>query len=127
MTVFKTSDIAACGLNCGRCGARFRKKNPCPGCRAMGTKVRSVWFTTCQMRNCTLRKKPHCGGCGAYPCTKLKALEKRYGTKYATRLFDNLAFIRLNGIRRFLAKEEADHVRDGSVRCMHSGKWCLPP
>jgi hypothetical protein len=127
MSVFKHLDIAPCGLNCGRCKARFRKKNPCPGCRAMTGAVRSSWFNVCLMRNCTERKKPHCGGCDVFPCVKLRNLDKRYRLKYGTAPIANLEFIHASGIRRFLAKEEAERCRGGCIHCMHDGKLYPSP
>lgn len=125
MAVFKTTDIAPCGLNCGRCHARFRKRNPCPGCRTKNTT--EAKFALCSMRNCTKRKQVLCGGCGVFPCARLKKnIDKRYRTKYATQPIDNLLFIKANGLRRFIAKEEAEHVKDGCIRCMHDGKFYPP-
>ncbi|GAA0586229.1 DUF3795 domain-containing protein [Rhizomicrobium electricum] len=126
MPVFKTTDIAPCGLNCGRCHGRFRKGNPCPGCRSKT--AAAAHLALCSMRNCTKRKQVLCGGCGAFPCARLKNIDKRYRTKYATQPIDNLLFIKANGLRRFVAKEEAEHVRGGCIRCMHGGKFFpIPP
>jgi hypothetical protein len=105
--------IAPCGMNCGVCSSYLAMKNDlrkhgirrmyCPGCRPRG-------------ENCVFMKKAceklgeglveYCYECPEFPCRRLKALDKRYRTNYHMSMIDNLVFIRLNGIQRFLEKEE---------------------
>jgi hypothetical protein len=47
-----------------------------------------------------------CYECGDFPCRRLKALDKRYRTKYHLSMIENLLAIRDLGIDAFLKKEE---------------------
>ncbi|NMD69799.1 DUF3795 domain-containing protein [Bacillus sp. DNRA2] len=110
--------IAPCGMNCSICvsflakkydlNKKGFKKTYCAGCLDSG-------------RNCTLKK--HCGllwkglvrfchECGVFPCSQLKALDKRYRTKYHMSMLENLEFIKEHGTESFLVQEEE--------------KWCCP-
>jgi hypothetical protein len=105
--------IAPCGMNCGVCSSYLAMKNDlkkkgilrsyCAGCRPRG-------------KNCAFMKKAceklgnglvqYCYDCEEFPCRRLKRLDKRYRTFYHMSMIDNLGFIKLNGIQRFLEKEE---------------------
>ena len=106
--------IAPCGMNCGLCVSYLAMKNDlnkkgfgkkyCSGCLPRG-------------KNCVFMKK-HCDRvgkglvrfcyeCGNFPCRRLKALDKRYRTKYHMSMIENLEFIKEQGMERFLKKEEA--------------------
>ena len=60
------------------------------------------------------------------PCRQLKALDKRYRTKYHLSMLHNLEFIQKHGITKFLEKEaEKWHCPDcGGTICCHNG-LCL--
>jgi hypothetical protein len=110
--------IAPCGMNCGVCSSYLAMKND--------LKKKGIGRTYCagclpQSRNCHYKRLcdqlgkglvRFCYECGDFPCRWLKALDKRYRTFYHMSMIDNLGFIRLNGIQRFLEKEEE--------------KWCCP-
>ena len=125
--------IAPCGMNCGLCvsylamktdlnNKGFRRKY-CAGCRPRG-------------KNC-LFMKGHCDlvgkglvrfcyECQNFPCRRLKALDKRYRTKYHMSMIENLEWIRDKGIDRFLEKENEKWQcpNCGGVICCHNG-LCL--
>ena len=101
--------IAPCGMNCGVCVSYLAMKYDlkkqgfaktyCAGCLPRG-------------KNCAFMKKQcdllgkglvrFCYECGDFPCSRLKALDKRYRTKYHMSMIENLEFIREHGIERFL-------------------------
>lgn len=122
--------IAPCGMNCGVCSSYLALVNDvksrgvrmpyCAGCRPRG-------------KNCAFLKKQclllmsgevqYCYECGDFPCRNLQHIDKRYRTFYHMSMIDNLGFIRLNGIQRFLEKEEEKwHCPEcGGVISCHNG------
>jgi hypothetical protein len=125
--------IAPCGMNCSICVSYLALKNElkeqgfrksyCAGCLPRG-------------KNCTFMKKQcsllgnglvrFCYMCGDFPCSRLKALDKRYRTKYHMSMIENLEFIKEQGIEGFLKQEEAKWrcPECGDVICCHNG-LCL--
>ncbi len=62
-------DIAVCGLNCAKCGAR--KKGECAGCR--GSFEQQCW-ADCPFRPCAEAKGlRYCFECDGFPCDKVEA------------------------------------------------------
>ena len=125
--------IAPCGMNCGVCIAYIVMKNDlnkkgfrktyCAGCLPRG-------------KNCVFMKA-HCDligkglvrfcyECQNFPCCRLKALDKRYRTKYHMSMIKNLERIRDKGIDEFLEKEHEKWLcpNCGGVICCHNG-LCL--
>jgi hypothetical protein len=125
--------IAPCGMNCGVCISYLAMKHDlnkqgfsktyCPGCLPRG-------------KNCAVLKKEcdlltkglvrFCYECRAFPCGRLKALDKRYRIKYHMSMVENLEFIRERGMESFLEKEDAKwRCPDcGGTICCHNG-LCL--
>ncbi len=125
--------IAPCGMNCGLCISYMAQKEAlnkhgfkrtyCEGCIPRG-------------KNCLFMKEHckllgdglvrFCYQCQNFPCKRLKALDKRYRTKYHLSMIENLEFIRKNGIEKFLDKESAKWScpQCGGVICCHNG-LCL--
>lgn len=70
--------VAPCGMNCALCQAYQGKGLACNGCGRGGERK------ACQ--NCSIRQCEHktafCFECAGYPCKRLKALDKRYRTRY---------------------------------------------
>jgi hypothetical protein len=120
--------IAPCGMNCGICLGYLREKNRCPGCRNLENK--KEYLRKCIIRNCEkLREcnKKYCGRwCDKYPCRRLKALDKRYRTRYGMSMVENLENIEKEGIREFVKseKEKWKCRKCGEVICVHR-KVCL--
>ncbi len=119
--------IAPCGINCALCLAYQRTKNHCPGCRD-DSASESEYRKRCILKNCEKRLQngwEDCSPC-EHPCARLKQLDKRYRTKYETKLVDNLAYIRGNGMNAFLLQQTKQWTCPtcGSLKCMHRGK-CL--
>ncbi|MBT8352346.1 MAG: DUF3795 domain-containing protein [Deltaproteobacteria bacterium] len=103
-----TSSIAQCGMNCRLCHAYTRVKNACPGCRGDDRlKPKTRW--ACKIKTCETYRKgkiKYCYQCDSYPCSRLKALDKRYKTKYEMSMIDNLNNINKSGIRQFIRNEK---------------------
>lgn len=121
--------IAPCGMNCGLCSSYLAMKND--------LKKKGIGKTYCsgclpQSKNCYYKRLcdqlgkglvRFCYECGDFPCRRLKTLDKRYRTFYHMSMIDNLGFIKLNGIKRFLEKEEEKWrcPECGAVICCHNG------
>jgi len=124
--------ISPCGMNCGICvnylamkndiNKKGFKKTYCAGCLPSGK--------NCVLKNnCDLLRKGlirFCYECGDFPCSRLKAIDKRYSTKYHMSMLENLKFIKNHGIEKFLEKEEVKWrcPECGEVICCHNG-LCL--
>ncbi len=67
----KTMPLAACGLDCNRCGL-FQKK--CGGCHGPDDRV---WSPQWKMRSCCHKTKElsNCSECDAFPCEHVIAFE----------------------------------------------------
>ena len=101
--------IAPCGMNCSLCLAYQREKNHCKGCRnEPNIKYKTKKSNSCIIKNCELlknTKSAFCYDCEKFPCTRLKQLDKRYKTKYNMSMLDNLEYIKEQGIKEFIKKE----------------------
>ena len=125
--------IAPCGMNCSLCIAyQFREndlnkqgfhKKYCPGCIPRGENC------THMKDACELLAKGSvrfCFQCESYPCKRLKALDKRYRTKYHMSMIENLDYIKEFGMEEFLRKESETWrcSECGATICCHNG-LCL--
>jgi len=125
--------IAPCGMNCALCISYLAMKidlntqgfsrRYCPGCRPRGK------HCTFMKSHCSLVGKglvQYCYECNDYPCARLKALDKRYRSKYHMSMLDNLEWIQRQGIKSFLAQQEQAWrcPQCGGVICCHNG-LCL--
>ena len=116
--------IAPCGMNCAVCRGYLRNKNRCEGCRKINENEPVSRFS-CKLRVCPERKNAYCFDCIKFPCQRLKQLDKRYRTKYDMSEIGNLEYIRDNGIRKFLKKENNRWVRGKEIFCVHDKKFYL--
>jgi len=126
-SVNKTSLIAPCGMNCGICMAYLREKNTCPGCRAADTN-KAISVVRCKVKNCEVIQKgkvKFCFECESFPCERVKHLDKRYRTRYAMSMIENLENIRRIGIRKFLQNEKVRWAcpHCGGPICVHN-RYC---
>ncbi|MBN1596344.1 DUF3795 domain-containing protein [candidate division FCPU426 bacterium] len=118
--------IAPCGMNCGLCIGHLRAERKCPGCRGNhADKPRHC--VHCSIINCPELKKSkskYCFACEKYPCRRLRQLDQRYRLRYRMSMLDNLAFIRDQGIRAFVARERKKWKCPacGQVLCVHRGQ-----
>lgn len=116
----KSKLIAPCGMNCAICLGYLRDKNTCPGCRLIDPKQAKTRLK-CRIKNCKKLKK-YCYSCKIFPCARMKHLDKRYRTKYGMSMIDNLEYIKKNGVKKFIKKEEKRWVRKNGVICVHNKK-----
>ncbi|MFC1910042.1 DUF3795 domain-containing protein [Chloroflexota bacterium] len=125
--------VAPCGMNCGVCVRYLAMKNNlktkgfrktyCAGCLPRGKNC------TFMNKQCDLLGKGlvrFCYDRGDFPCSQLKALDKRYRTKYHLSMIENLEYIKKQGIGIFLEREAAKWrcPECGEVICCHNG-LCL--
>ncbi|OUN17380.1 hypothetical protein B5G38_02325 [Gemmiger sp. An87] len=109
--------VAPCGMNCALCQAYQGKGLACNGCGQGGERK------ACQ--NCSIRQCEHktafCFECAGYPCKRLKALDKRYRTRYHMSMLENLAFIQANGLEEFVRQQNEKYrcARCGKLRTVH--------
>jgi hypothetical protein len=120
--------IAPCGMNCAICLGFLREKNKCEGCNS-NSDNKPNYCKTCIIVNCDFIKKSKsgfCYECPTYPCKRLKQLDKRYRTKYAMSMLENLNFIKTLGLKTFLANESERWKCNtcGGYICVHRG-FCL--
>ncbi len=125
--------IAPCGMNCSLCIAYQFKENDinkqgfhksyCSGCIPRGENCTHMG-DRCELLG--EGKIRFCFECDCYPCKRLKALDKRYRTKYHMSMIDNLNFIKNFGLTAFLAREEIKWrcSECGAMICCHNG-LCL--
>lgn len=118
----KESLVAPCGMNCGICLWHLGERK-CPGCR---TGSRSGIKNCARVYRCPIFKKnkyKFCFKCARFPCRGLKSLDKRYRERYGMSMIENLDFIKRNGIKKFLRREERKWTKNGKVLCVHDKKY----
>jgi uncharacterized protein DUF3795 len=126
-TVSKASLVAPCGMNCSICMAYLREKNKCVGCRNIIVDT-SVSRARCKIKKCELLQKTEtgfCFECESFPCERLKHLDKRYRTKYAMSMIENLQNIERFGVKKFLQHEKTRWAcpECGGAICVHN-RYC---
>ena len=131
--MMKEELIAPCGMNCSLCISYlfFEKdlnkkgfhRTYCPGCIPRGKHCTHMGDSCKAMKEGSVR---FCTECAAFPCERLKSLDKRYRTKYHMSMIENLRAIQKDGMEQFLEKEEEKWrcpVCGGTI-CCHNG-LCL--
>jgi hypothetical protein len=109
--------IAPCGMNCALCMAYQRVANRCHGCNG-DDQQKPQYCVRCRIKQCPELRRQHatfCGECEAFPCTRIKNLDKRYRTKYGMNMIDNLRTIEKLGIEKFIRQEQR------RWKCSHCG------
>jgi hypothetical protein len=120
--------IAPCGMNCAICMGYLREKNRCPGCHGSDSALPG-YCSKCVIRNCDqirANQSGFCYECPRYPCRRLRELDKRYRTRYAMSMLENLDYIRMHGVTAFVEIENRRWRCDrcGGVVCVHRG-YCF--
>lgn len=125
--------IAPCGMNCGLCISYLAMKNElnkkglkrvyCEGCIPRGKNCLHMG-DRCQLLGKGLVR--FCYECKDFPCKRLKALDKRYSTKYHMSMIENLTAMRESGLESFLENEAEKWTCPdcGNTVCCHIG-LCL--
>ena len=62
----------------------------------------------------------------SHPCKRLKALDKRYRTRYHMSMLENLAFLQANGLEEFVRQQDEKYrcARCGKLRTVHQ-EYCI--
>lgn len=133
MNIMTEEMIAPCGMNCSLCLAnQFKEKDLnklgfhkmyCPGCVPRGKNCTHM-NDACELIGKGIVR--FCFQCHAYPCKRLKSLDKRYRTKYHMSMIENLDYIKEFGMKKFLKKEydKWNCTNCGDLICCHYG-LCL--
>lgn len=114
--------VAPCGMNCALCQAYQGKGLACHGYGHGGERKACQ---NCSIQKCE-NKKAFCFECTQYPCKRLKALDKRYRTKYHMSMLENLALIQTNGLDEFVRQQNERYrcSNCGKLRTVHQD-YCL--
>ena len=104
----KHSTIGCCGIDCGLCPRFYTKgDSACPGCGGLDFKDKhpSCGFLTC----CVIKNGLEvCSDCKEYPCSRFDSEQQGYDSFVTHRkIFDNLDFIKSNGIDCFIDQQES--------------------
>jgi len=119
----KTKMIAPCGMNCSICTSQFREIRTCTGCN-INSNNKPKYCSVCKIKTCPKRltnSYKYCFECDAFPCARLKQLDKRYHTKYGMSMIENLRNIQQKGIRSFVRNEKKKWLcfECGKLLCVH--------
>ena len=117
MTHFSPDLIAPCGMNCGVCSGYLAfthnvpkkrgKITHCSGCRARPK------YCAYLKGHCSRLGKGEvefCYECSDFPCERLKRIDHRYRTQYATSFIRNLEEIRDRGMTAFLQHQRRQYT-----------------
>jgi len=98
---------APCGITCGACYARVRKKNPCVGCREED-EAKPNYCRTCRIKLCAEERGfEYCVDCPDFPCKSIRHIDKRYRLGYQVSLVEGARYMKTVGIRQYLREEKA--------------------
>jgi len=127
-STFDLSLIAPCGMNCGLCQAYLRNKKKCPSCNGIDV-GKAASCVKCRIKNCEeiqASKSKFCYECSKFPCTRMKQLDKRYRTRYAMSMIENLKEIQNLGIDEFITNQKIKWTcgNCGGTICVHKG-YCI--
>jgi hypothetical protein len=76
----------------------------------------------CVIKSCAKEKGlTYCYECGEFPCKQVKNINKRYETKYHTKLIENLLYAKDKGVEVFLAMDRKRWMckECGGIICVH--------
>jgi len=128
MERFSAEMIAPCGMNCKICLGYFgytttgkKRKMKCTGCKPTG---KSCAHLKKHCKNKKIYEIYYCFECSDFPCEQLQKLDKKYRKRYDMSMIKNLEYIRDNGMKKFLRKQEKKYQcpECGGVICVHDRK-----
>lgn len=97
--------FAPCGIDCLACYVHLKAGKACPGCLADGP-GKPPRCHDCAIKACAASNGlTHCHRCSAFPCRRIKNLEKSYVSRYGISLLDNSASVATAGLAAFMAAE----------------------
>ncbi|MFA7186952.1 MAG: hypothetical protein A9183_03245 [Dehalococcoides mccartyi] len=98
--------LAPCGINCLACRAHLMQKKVCPGCFTDSI-TKSESCRNCRIKACATEHGVNaCAECGAFPCSLIGHIDKRYRLRYGLSLIENGLFLKQNGFEVFSAREK---------------------
>ena len=115
--------FAPCGMNCMVCCRHCAHRRPCAGCLG-GDAGKPAHCRACAIKDCAASKDlSHCYLCEAYPCPRVKRLEKSYNTRYGASLVEHGRSVREGGLAAFLERQKARFTCPacGGVVSLHDG------
>ena len=124
----KTELIAPCGMNCRICIAFLgytmsgnKRKMNCIGCNPSG---KSCTHLKKYCKKLTKKEIKYCYECNDFPCKQIQKLDDKYRKRFDMSTIDNLRYIKENGMKKFLQKQEKKYKcsKCGGVICVHNGK-----
>jgi hypothetical protein len=110
-------------MDCGLCHANLRARNVCPGCRGEDA-LKSKSCLQCPIKNCAALiagNYQFCFECDQFPCRHIKHIDKRYRSRYAMSMIENLEAIQREGIHTFVRREQEKWTCPGCGKtiCVH--------
>ena len=120
-SVIDTPCFAPCGMNCMVCYKHCAAKKPCGGCLS-GDKDKPKHCRKCKIKDCVRDKGlTYCYACAAFPCQRIKNLEKSYKQRYGASLVQNSFFVKDHGVFAFMEQQLAEYTcpKCGGVISLH--------
>ena len=98
--------FAPCGMNCLVCYRHCRHPKPCPGCRAEDG-AKPAHCRSCAIPICAGEKGAEsCHACAAFPCGRIRSLDKRYRLRHGISLIGNSQVVRAQGLAAFMEQQK---------------------
>ena len=119
---FTAEMLSPCGMNCAVCYKHLGKK-PCGGCGAGGGE-KPAHCRDCRIRDCAESQGVRlCLACGAFPCKRIRALDRSYQVRYGVSLIENSREIQRLGPAAFQEAQRRRHTCPacGGVISLHDG------
>lgn len=114
--------LAPCGVNCLVCyrhAAPSNKKALCLGCLGPD-QVKAASCRHCAIRACAaVERVRFCAECKAFPCARIKRLDKTYRTRYGVSLVEQGRYALGKDVESFWKKHQ------GISTCSCGGLICL--
>lgn len=119
---FAEAMLAPCGMNCAVCYKHLGKK-PCEGCNN-GNNFKSEHCRMCKIKSCVQFKEiKFCWECSAFPCKRMKALDKSYRLRYGVSLIEYSRMQQTQGTHAVLQKQQEQYTCPacGGTISLHDG------
>lgn len=99
--------FAPCGMDCLVCYRHCRHPKPCPGCRAEDG-AKPAHCRSCAIPICAGEKGAEsCHACAAFPCGRIRSLDKHYRLRHGISLIGNSQVVRAQGLAAFMEQQKA--------------------
>lgn len=115
--------FAPCGMDCTVCYRHCAHKAPCAGC-LKSDEGKPEHCRACGIKDCAREKGlSYCHECPAWPCARIKRLDKSYRTRYGASLVENGRRAGREGLAAFMAHQKQAYACPacGGVVSLHDG------